>query len=148
MIIDTLSHAALYFALGPRLERALRFLQTLDAARAPVGRHEIAGDQVFALVQEYESRPLSAGAWEAHRKYMDVQYVAAGAEQMGYAPVASLQTGPYDADKDFLRLEGEGQFFRLEAGQFAIFAPQDAHMPGLQARGPQRVKKVVVKVRV
>jgi len=148
VIIDTLNNASMYYALSPRLERALRFLQTLDSEQAAVGRREIAGDQVYALIQEYTSKPVSEGAWEAHRQYIDVQFVASGVERMGYAPVESLEPGTYDTEKDFLLLEGKGQFFELAAGQFAILAPQDAHMPGIAAEAPGPVKKVVVKVRV
>ena len=148
MIIDRLSNASTYYGLTPRLERALRFLELLDAAQAPVGRREIAGEQVFALIQEYESKPLSQGAWEAHRKYADIQYVAAGVEQLGYAHVDALRQGEYDAERDFLPLEGEGQLLRLPAGCFAILMPQDAHMPGMAVDQPAPVKKVVVKVRI
>ena len=148
MIIDELTNACAYFALGARLERALRFLQVMDGQQVPLGRHEIAGDQVFALVQEYTSKPLAAGIWEAHRKYLDVQYVVAGVERLGYAPVTALEAGPYDAEKDYLPLAGNGQFVRLAAGQFAVLMPHDAHMPGMEADGPQPVRKVVVKVRV
>ena len=147
MIIDTLNHASMYYALNPLVERALRFLQALDPKTA-VGRHEISGDQVFALVQEYDSKPMSEGFWEAHRRYIDVQYVVAGVEQMGYAPLDSLRPGEYDGSKDFVKLEGDGQFLRLPAGHFVIMAPQDAHMPGMALDAPAPVKKVVVKVRV
>ena len=48
--------------------------------------------------------------------------------------------------KDFIKLEGEGEFLRLDAGTFVILAPQDAHMPGMAVDEPAPVKKVVVKV--
>jgi YhcH/YjgK/YiaL family protein len=148
LIIDTLNNATMYYALGPRLERALRFLQVLDPAQVTLGRHEIAGEQVYALVQEYDSKPLEEGFWEAHRSYLDVQYVASGVERIGYAALGSLQAGEYDAEKDFVKLEGEGQLITVPAGTFVILAPQDAHMPGMAADGPEPVMKVVVKVQV
>lgn len=148
MIIDKLSNASMYYALSPRLERALRFLEVLDPATAATGRHEIAGEQVFALVQEYDSKPMAEGFWEAHRLYMDVQYVASGVEQIGYAHVDSLHSGEYDAAKDFLPLSGEGQFLQVSAGFFMILGPQDAHMPGMAAGESVPVKKIVVKVRI
>ncbi len=148
MIVDKLSHASLYYPLSPRLERALRFLEVMDPDTAVEGRHDIAGEQVYALVQEYATKPMASGAWEAHRRYMDVQYVAAGVEQIGYAHVDTLQAGEYDTERDFLGLTGEGQFLRVPAGFFVILAPHDAHMPGMALDTPAPVKKVVVKVRV
>ena len=147
MIIDQLKNASMYFGLGPRVEAALRYLQGTDFEQVEPGRYEIDGDRVFALVQEYESKPKEEGFWEAHRQYVDVQYVASGAEHMGYAPAERLQAGVYDAEKDFLKLDGDGEFLKVRAGSFVILAPQDAHMPGTAITAPQPVKKVVVKVR-
>jgi len=148
MIIDQLQNASMYYGLGPRVEKGLRYLQETDFEAAEPGRHEIEGDDVFALVQEYDSKLREEGFWEAHRQYVDVQYVAAGAEHMGYAPVERLQAGAYDAEKDFLKLDGDGEFLKVRAGTFVIMAPQDAHMPGMAIAAPQPVKKVVVKARV
>lgn len=148
MIIDQLENAAMYYGIGPRLERALRFLNFMDLEKAASGRHEIAGEQVFAMVQEYDSKRKEEGFWEAHRKYIDVQYVVSGVEKMGYAPVDSLRAGEYDGEKDFVKLEGEGEFLEMPAGTFMILGPQGAHMPGMAVDEPQPVKKVVVKVLV
>jgi biofilm protein TabA len=154
MILDRLANAATYQALFPRLRQAFDFLRTADLAGLAQGRHDVAADglargDVFALVQEYRTRPDSEGFWESHRKYIDVQYVVAGAERMGYANLATLAVRqPYDADKDLLILEGGGDFFTVRAGMFTIFAPEDAHMPCLAAGEPALVRKVVIKVAV
>jgi YhcH/YjgK/YiaL family protein len=146
MIIDQSENASQYYGLGTRIEAALRYLQDTDLANVEEGRYEIDGDAVFALVQEYDSKPKAEGFWEAHRKYLDVQYVSAGAEHMGYAPTANLLAGAYEEATDFMKLEGDGEFFQLRAGSFCILAPQDAHMPGMAIDQPKPVKKVVVKV--
>ncbi len=148
MVIDELNNAEQYYGLGPRIEAALRYLQKTDFSQVTADRYDIEGDDVFALVQEYDSKPKSEGFWEAHHQYLDVQYVASGAEHMGYAPAKGLQAGEYDEENDFYKLEGEGEFFTLRAGYFAVLKPQDAHMPGMAIDASQAVKKVVVKVRV
>jgi len=124
----------------------LRYLQQTDFKNVAPERYDIDGDRVYAMVQEYDAKPKAEGFWEAHRKYLDVQYVAAGVEHMGYAAVATLQAGPYEEDKDFIKLEGDGEFFLLREGYFCILAPQDAHMPGMAVGQSAPVKKVVVKV--
>jgi biofilm protein TabA len=149
MVLDRLDNAADYKALYPRLRQAFEFLRSADLAGLPLGRHDVAGNDVFALVQEYRTKPDREGFWEAHRKYIDVQYVIAGAERMGYANLATLAVRQaYDAEKDLLILEGSGDFFTVGAGMFAIFAPDDAHMPCLAVGEPAPVRKVVVKVAV
>ena len=146
MIIDQLKNASMYYAVSPRLERALRYLEMMDLEGLAPDRYEIAGDQVFAMVQEYDSKRMEEGLCEAHRNYIDVQYVVSGAEKMGYAATDKLTAGEYDGEKDFLPLEGEGEFLELTAGTFVILGPQDAHMPGMAIAEPTPVKKVVVKV--
>jgi YhcH/YjgK/YiaL family protein len=149
MVLDRLDNAALYTGLHPRLEQAFGFLRTADLDRLPLGRHAIASDEIFALAQEYRTKPASEGFWESHRRYIDVQLVVAGRERMGYANLAALAAQkPYDPEKDLLVLEGAGDFFMVSAGMFTIFTPQDAHMPCLAADEPAMVRKVVVKVAV
>jgi biofilm protein TabA len=149
MILDTLSQWRRYASLNPRFAAAFAFLEQVTAAVAD-GRHEIAGDEVFALVQRYETR-LAAGQPEAHRRYIDIQFIVAGREVIQWAPLASLTevTKPYDHTKD-------AEFFapgamvpvRVAAGQFAILFPDDAHAPCCAWAGPEPVAKVVVKVAV
>ncbi|MFH1570933.1 MAG: YhcH/YjgK/YiaL family protein [Gemmatimonadota bacterium] len=148
MIVDHLQNAHHYYGLGPRFERALRWLADTDLGATAPERHPLDGDDVFALVQEYQSKAGDEGFWEAHRKYADVQYVVSGVEDIGYAPAAAMEAGPYDEGRDFLKLEGEGTFLEMPAGYFMILFPQDAHMPGMALRSPAPVKKAVVKVRL
>lgn len=148
MIIDHIDNAALYWGLGPRFEQALRYLAETDLAATAPQRYDLDGDDLFALIQQYQAKPRAEGFWEAHRRYADVQYVVSGAEHMGYAPIAALKAGEYDGEKDFLKLEGQGAFIELRAGFFMILCPQDGHMPGLAIEAPTPVKKAVVKVKL
>ena len=137
------------FKLADRLMTAFRFLQSHDPATAQPGTIELDGKQVFAMIQHYDSKPRAKGMWEAHRKYIDVQYVAKGEELMGYVNLNNTQAGEYDASKDFLPAEGDGSFLYMNAGMFIILTPQDVHMPQIAVNDqPQPIKKVVVKVAV
>ncbi|QLQ08218.1 MAG: YhcH/YjgK/YiaL family protein [Anaerolineae bacterium] len=146
MITDAISNSHLYSALNPRLSRAFDYIQQTDLPALSVGKYVIDGEDIYALVQEYDARPREEGVWEAHRRYIDLQVVIRGVEQFGYAHIGNLTPGDYDAAKDWLPLSGEGDFFRLQAGYFAIFMPEDAHMPGLAAGPHTAVKKLVVKI--
>jgi len=147
VIVDKLSNARSYSALGGGIVAALDYLRKTDFSALAPGRYELDGDKLYALVQQYDSKPREQGRLEAHRRYIDVQYVAEGAERMGYGNVDDLKVvTEYDGTKDALFLQGESDFVVMHAGSFAVFWPQDAHMPGIALQAPQRVKKVVLKV--
>ncbi len=149
MVFDRLENSSVYEALHPRLAAAFNYLRTTNLAQLEVGRHAIDGDDVFALVQEYQTKPDAEGFWESHRRYIDVQYVIAGSERMGYACQSTLTVRqPYDADRDLLIYDGHGDFLTVAAGSFTIFMPPDAHMPCLAVGAASKVRKVVIKVAV
>jgi YhcH/YjgK/YiaL family protein len=136
------------FKLAERLSMALDFILKENVLAMLPSRIELDGDKVFAMIQHYDTKPKEQGVWEAHRKYIDVQYVAEGQELMGYANLGHLQAGDYNDEKDFLLLKGEGSYVLMKPGTFVILTPQDAHIPQVAVDLPQPVKKVVVKVAV
>jgi YhcH/YjgK/YiaL family protein len=147
MIIDTLKNSTHYQGLCPRIVAGLDYLKKTDFSRLEPGKYEIDGSNLFALLQSYETKPRENGKWEAHRKYIDIQFIAQGIETMGYANLEALTISqPYNDKDDYLLLEGKGDFLTVSAGTFILFAPQDAHMPGLAFTAPAHVTKVVVKV--
>jgi YhcH/YjgK/YiaL family protein len=153
MLVTALENISRQAAVTPRLRKALDFLQNTQPAGLPIGRVEIDGADVYALVQAYETEPAGAEVeMEAHRKYIDVQYIASGEEMMAWAHLAALRNPtPYNPEKDVLHgmlPAGETTPVRVTAGQAAIFYPEDAHAPKLSVSSPCAVKKIVVKVRV
>ena len=148
MIIDRLANSHLYAGLPPRIQRAFQYLRDTDWQTTEVGRYEVEGTGLFALVQQYSTKPRADGKWEAHRRYIDVQYVVQGTEQIGYAHLSRLVEGEYDAAKDFLPLVGEGDYLTLSSGDFMLLYPEDGHKPGLALADSTAVKKVVVKIAV
>jgi YhcH/YjgK/YiaL family protein len=151
MIFDTLAHASHYDKLSPRFAKAFAHIAQLDA-HTPDGRIEVEGDDLFILVQSYDTKPSHEKKFESHRKYADVQVVLAGDEEMHCAPVDMLTPeGVFDEERDFqLYLAFErSSVLRARPGTFIIFLPQDGHMPGCASpAGAMRVKKLVAKVRV
>ncbi len=98
MIFDQIQNARLYRGIHPRIAKALEALQQPEILKRPPGRYEIQGEDVVQEAHQYDSKRRDTHIWEAHRKYIDVQYIVAGAEQIGYAPLASLTiTEPYRA---------------------------------------------------
>lgn len=148
MIADTIRNAHLYRGLSPRIARAFDFLSSTDLQGAATGTFEIAGTQVYAIVQDYDTLPLNQGVWEAHRRHIDLQYMVSGTERIGYAQVGRMVPGAYDPTRDFLPLTGEGDFLTIGPGDFMLLLPEDAHMPRIAVGTPALVRKVVVKIAV
>jgi YhcH/YjgK/YiaL family protein len=151
MIIDSLSNASAYGDISPRLAAAFEYLKRDNFATMKPGRYEIQGSDVFALVQTYDTRVRTPESrFEAHRQYIDVQFVASGKELLGYTNLAGLKVvKEYDEKDDYLLAQGEGNFLVAGPGTFMVFMPQDAHMPCMAVGDkPEPVLKVVVKVRV
>jgi len=148
MIIDHIRNKNTYHGLGAGITVALEYLAGTDFSKVEIGRHDLS-DGLYAMVQTYETKSREEKQWEAHRKYIDVQFVASGAELIGYSDITELQpTTEYDTQGDCILLDGEGDFLRLSSGTFSILYPQDAHMPGVMAGVRGNVRKVVVKVPV
>lgn len=153
MILDRLENVGLYSGLSAEIAVALDYLRRTDFSEVADGRYEIDGDRVYAIVMRYTPKPVAEAAWEAHRKYLDVQYMVAGNERMGYAPLNGGLPArqAYDGDKDYILYDAQGDLFEVSAGSFAIFGPQDVHAPSLASGLGElagEVRKVVVKCRV
>jgi YhcH/YjgK/YiaL family protein len=149
MFMDRLSNTAVHEALPARVRRALEYLRATDLDALAPGRHEVDGDRIFALVQDYRTRPAEDCRWEAHRQYIDVQHVVSGDERMGYVPIADTrERDPYDPERDVAFFEPGRDFILVRAGMFAVFWPTDVHAPQAADGPPSTVRKVVVKVAV
>lgn len=148
MIIDHISNAAHYRGISDRISAALDYLAVTDFSRIEPGRIDIDGDNLYALVQEYDTKPIEQSLWETHERYIDVQFVAEGSELMGFADTSALTIErPYDEAKDGAKFTGEGNHLTFKQGWFTVFFAGEAHMPCVAIGQPARVKKVVVKVR-
>jgi len=151
MIATDLEHANKQIAMTRNLRQAFDFLFQMRGRDLPEGRIEIAGDEVYALSLIYETLvPGVEIILEAHRKYIDVQYVVHGEEVIGWAHTDRLiQTVPYDPEKDVwhgMISRNDLTPVRLSTGQLAVLYPTDAHAPKLAAGMPMQIKKIVVKV--
>lgn len=154
MIVDVLENSDRYKTLHPLFEKAFEFLKTVNAdartARtfyAP-GRHEIDDDKIYASISKGLGRSKGDAQLEAHRKYIDIQYIIAGSDQMGWKAREDCveEAVPYDAEKDVeFFADKPDTWITCRPGMYAIFFPEDAHLP-LISDG--EVHKVVVKVAV
>lgn len=148
MIYDKLEHIETYTGISERLARGLRLLTDPDLITMAPGRYEVDGDNLFFMVQSYESN-VSNDTPEAHQKYIDIQYLVSGEELIGVGELADMtEEVKANPEKDLWLYHGPLSQLRLGNGYFTVLFPQDAHAPGIAVSEPAPVKKVVIKVRI
>jgi len=148
MILDTLVNAERYYSLQSRFQQAFDWLRSRRLEDLPDGRTEIDGDLLYASVAHEKGRGQAAAKYEAHRKYIDIQYLVSGSDLIGWAHLEpGLKSLGYDVAKDLeLFVVKPMLWVSVPTGHFAIFFPEDAHAP-LASTDPV-LFKVVVKVSV
>jgi YhcH/YjgK/YiaL family protein len=130
------------------LEKAFRFLEESSRCELSAGKHTIAGDELYALVIRAESRPAQDAQFESHQRYIDVHYLIDGVEMIGFAPRDSLKlTRKYEEEEDTELFELPSHYVQLtiRPGQFVVFFPGDAHLPGCHTAEKHRLNKIVMK---
>ncbi len=149
MIFDSIVNAEQYYGLGEKFKKAFEFLKNSDLENLPLEKIEIEGDDIFAIPQKYITKDETEGKWESHRKYIDVQYIISGSENIGFVLEDYLdELEYYDEEKDVELFTGEGDYVQLNDGEFAVFFPDDAHKPGLKVSEKEEVRKIVIKISV
>lgn len=148
MILDVLENLPQYFGLAEGVGKAAAFLARPDLSQLAAGRHEIDGERVYAMVYRNVGRSRESARLEAHQQYIDIQYVFAGLDNMGWVSVSQCvqPDGDYIPQRDVrFYLDEPAVWLPVRPGTFAIFLPEDAHMPSISA---EPIDKVVVKVAV
>ena len=149
MICDRIENLAHYKPLCPHLDDVTSFLSENDAASLAPGHYDI-NDELFVNVEEYA--PGDNALFEAHRAYIDLQYLFVGDEETAVIPIADGVTEKeYDSaiDAAFYTSADDASEFKLfmRAGTFAIFEPHDLHSPCRKYRA-DKVKKLIFKIKV
>ena len=146
MIVDRFEYADRYLGLHPSFAVAFRYLRETLGGEVEPGRHEIVGDDVFAIIEKTNGRGREASPLEYHRRYIDIQYVVSGEETFGWSPIAECNDpkSEFDSSRDIgFYSDQPSNWVTIPAGYFAIFFPEDCHAP-LAGVGP--LQKIVIKV--
>ena len=149
MVYDKIDNIETYKGLSEDIYEGLKFLKNVTPELAN-GVHEI-NPRVKAIVSEYETKAVNENGYEAHKKFIDIQYLLKGTEKNCCLPIEKLkETKPYNEEIDaaFYEAEIPPQELMLGDGYFAIYWPQDGHMPCLNINEAKSVKKIVIKVEI
>lgn len=150
MIYDKIDNLEIYAGISEDIRLGLEWLRDVNPD-IEKGIYELS-PRVKAIVSEYETKPINENGYEAHKKYIDIQYLLKGSEKISCLPLEYLkEMQAYKAEIDAAFYDEENvkpQEMLIGNGYFAIFYPQDGHMPCLFNKEPIDVKKVVVKIKI
>ena len=146
MIVCPYKDLGRYAPIIPGLEEAMQAaaaMETWTVGTIPLSQ----GNRI--LVQEGQTKPAQGKLCEAHRDYLDIQYIVEGEETVGWAPLETLTLqGEFDTVKDKGMYAGDVDFTRIGQGYCYVVFPEDAHMPGVHLEEAKAYKKLVMKLKV
>ncbi len=146
MIFSALSQSGRYAGLHPLFARAFEFIRSTDLHAMAPGRYPIEGDNLIAIVEQVPGKTREMARLECHRKYIDIQLVLDGVDEMGWKPLADClnPVSDYSAEKDIQFFhDAPASWIAVPPDHFCVFFPEDAHAP-LVSSG--LVRKVIFKV--
>ena len=148
MVIDKIDNILNYTKLSKYIVYIKEFINTNNLQELDVGKYYIDGDNLFAIVNKYETKPESECFIESHKQFLDLQFILEGEENIAYLCNSILiNSKPYDVKEDYSIFECDNlSFFKLKKGMFVIFFPNEIHMPGVKLNKPKNVKKIVFKI--
>ena len=148
MIKDNLKRANIYYNISDNLKKGFEWIRKNDLKNMQDGKYEIS-NEIYANLQSYLTK--DSAPYEAHRDYIDIQYMVTGEEISGVTDYSNCKTEKeYNKENDieFLSYEGQEEFYKIKEGEFFVFFPHDAHKPALKNIENKNVKKVIVKVHI
>ena len=148
MILSTLANADRYAALHPLFPRAFEFIHNTDLLALAPGRYPIIDKQLFVIVENVPGRTRAEAKLECHRKYIDIQLVLEGTDEMGWKALADCidPVSDYSTEKDIRFFhDAPATWIATPPGHFCIFFPEDAHAP-LVSTG--NIRKAIFKIAV
>ena len=148
MIFSTLSQSSRYAALHSLFPRVFEYIRNTDLLALTPGRYPIVGEQLFVIVENVAGRTREAAQLECHRKYIDIQLVLEGIDEMGWKALADCTqpVSDYSAEKDIRFFhDAPATWIATPPGMFCIFFPEDAHAPLVSS---SNIRKAIFKAAV
>lgn len=150
MIQDVLKNLGHYGLAEEVVALVKGFVEKAVVENLEEGRYDLKGEDVFALIQSYNTKEHENCRLESHEVYSDIQYIIAGEEAMDYTCVEGLEVKEdMRPEKDMIFYHKRDQMSEcfVRAGEFALFMPQDAHAPCKLIGESKAVKKIVFKIK-
>ena len=149
MIYAKNSDALSYKGIHPNLDLALENITPEFLDSVGYERTELKGSDVYATRFTYETIPDEESFFESHKKYLDIHIMTDGSEGVEISPPGELEEFDRVEANDFYAYRGPAHYkLALSPGDFLVVFPNDAHRIKMQLFAPEKVTKVVFKVRI
>jgi len=148
MIFASIAQADRYADLHPLFPCAFEFMRNTDLHALQPGVHRILEKQLFVIVEEAGGRTRAEAKLECHRKYIDIQLVLEGTDEMGWKPLADCLNpiSEHSLEKDIRFFhDAPASWVAVPPDHFCIFFPEDAHAPLV---GNGLIRKAVFKIAI
>ncbi|MCQ2485844.1 MAG: YhcH/YjgK/YiaL family protein [Clostridia bacterium] len=149
MIVTTIEKITDYKDI-PYAEDIVKFVREFKNSDMKTGRYDIHGDDLFAAVSVYDTEPEADRKFENHKKYIDLQILVKGTEEIHWAPVEKLSMTSEEFSKggDIAFYDGDscGNVL-LNGDNCAILFENDAHKPNVMHKTSENVVKIVFKIK-
>jgi YhcH/YjgK/YiaL family protein len=141
-----------YKGISANMSAAIECLLKINIDDLSPGKTEI-DENMYMMVQQYDTRSWDEGKFEAHDKYIDIQFYLSGEEFVYVEDRSKLSISePYDPDRDVVKFHDISVppvKLRMTPGTAAIFFPEDCHKPNCMIDNrPEPVRKIVMKVKL
>ena len=144
---DKLSNATNYAAVSPNFAKAVAFLTRADLKRLELGKYEIDGKNVFAMVQDAKLKVPADCKVEMHRQYADIQMTFGGTELIGAGPLPKgVAFPPFKEGSDAVLVKALLPTTPITGETFGIFLPGAPHEPCMSDGEPRVQRKICIKV--
>lgn len=146
MIIDNIKNINMYEVIVPGISEAFAQIQGTQSLEDK--RYEL--ENGYFMVQSGETKPIQNGTFESHRRYIDVQILLEGHEELAWNDITNLHEAvPYDEAKDVVRWDGEKEHtILISKGMFYIMFPNDGHKAVSHTEKAYTYRKIVLKLPV
>ncbi|MGN0548405.1 MAG: YhcH/YjgK/YiaL family protein [Acutalibacteraceae bacterium] len=139
-----------FYSEVPHAKEVIDFIDGFKKTEMKTGRYDILGDELFAAVSRYDTEPREDRRFESHRKYIDIQIVLDGKEELDWAETSSLKMtdNGFERGDDIAFYDGEAlSTVILSSAQCAVLFPEDGHRPNVMHKEIENVLKIVFKIK-
>jgi YhcH/YjgK/YiaL family protein len=145
MLISSIKNHKNILKFFPQLDIVFDFLLNKVSSKTIDGKYNITKD-IYAVVANSEPKPKEEQLLEAHKKYIDLQYILVNTDNIGwkFLDKSFKISKRYNKKNDISFYKNKPDiFFKLKKGDFVIFFPEDAHAPLCNLK---KVKKCIIKI--
>jgi len=125
-----------------------QYISSTQFVKIEDGRYDINGN-TYVNIETYTTESFEHRRYESHRRYIDLQCVLSGEENLYVHDIKTLvPCTDYDIEKDiiFYKRDYKMEPIKLNPQICVELYPNDGHMPCVMFDKPRKIRKAVFKI--